>query len=81
MLARMRTQAEVMKHIKETDPESNLTAHALRALVLSGRIPSVEVGRKRLINLDKLDEYLANIAEQNIKTQIENYGQIRPIEI
>ena len=83
---RMRTQAEVMKHLKENDPDSRLTAHALRALVLSGRIPSVTIGdpnskrHKRLINIDLLDQYLANIAEEDSQIPTRGYGTIRPIQ-
>ena len=43
---RMRTQAEVMKFIKEHDPDTALTPWALRGMVLSGKIPSVQVDRQ-----------------------------------
>ena len=55
---RMRTQTQVLAAIKADDPETNLTAWALRQMVLTGVVPSVQVGRKRLIDLDRLPEYL-----------------------
>lgn len=57
-MARMRLQKEAMEYIREKDPSTAITPHALRALVLSGTLPCVSVGRRRLINLDILDEYL-----------------------
>ena len=57
-MARMRLQKDVFAYIKEKDPQTALTPHALRCMVLDGTIPHVDVGRKKLINLDVLDEYL-----------------------
>jgi len=81
---RMRTKAEVMAYIREHDPDTALTPWALRSMVLTGKIPSVQVGRKRLIDLDTLDNYLsptpAPASDTNTDTN-EAYGIIRPIDI
>ena len=48
-MARMRLQKDVFAYIKEKDPQTALTPHALRCMVLDGTIPHVDVGRKKLI--------------------------------
>ena len=55
---RMRTQAEAIAALRRADPECAITPYALRTMILSGRIPSLMVGRKRLIDLDTLQQYL-----------------------
>ena len=59
-MIRMRTIKAAIRHIKETDPDTAFTEYALRNLVLSGAIPHVSVGRKRLVDLDDVERYLAN---------------------
>ena len=75
---RMRTQAEIMKHIKKVDPDTALTEWAFRGLVLSGKIPSVQVGRKRLINLDMIEEYLTPKAGPEADPI--GYGEVRRLK-
>ena len=55
---RLRTQREALAELHRNDPGSCLTAYAIRTMVLAGRIPTVAVGRKRLIDMDTLPEYL-----------------------
>ena len=57
---RMRTIKEAMAWIKETDPDTAITPHALRRLIVSGEIPRVVVSNKYLVNLDDLDSYRRN---------------------
>lgn len=56
---RLRTQREALEELRTVDPGCALTAYALRGMVLSGRVPTVQVGRKRLLDIDRLPEYLA----------------------
>lgn len=56
----MRTIKEAMAWIMETDPNTSITPHALRRLIVSGEIPRVVVSNKYLVNLDDLDSYLRN---------------------
>ena len=76
---RMRTQAQALAAIKAEDPETNLTAWALRQMVLTGVVPSVQVGRKRLIDLDRLSEYLTPTAGAPV-TSITS-GTIRRVDL
>ena len=55
---RLRTQREALMELHQKDPGSCLTAYAIRSMVLTGRIPTVAVGRKRLIDMDTLPDYL-----------------------
>ena len=57
-LPRMRTIKEAAEEIKLTDPQSAIREYFIRDLVVSGQIPHIRAGRKILINLDKLFEYL-----------------------
>jgi len=56
---RIRTIKECIKLLKEEDPDmkSAITETGLRRLVKEGKIPSMKVGRKTLINYDNLKEY------------------------
>lgn len=77
-IPRMRTVPEAFRELKAADPNTAYTLRALRADVNSGKIPFVQVGNggtKRLINLDKLFEMLANPAPV---PQAET-GVIRPV--
>lgn len=58
-LARMRTLDECYNEIKAMDNNTAITKYYIRRLAISNKIPVVMVGRKRLINLDGLLEYLS----------------------
>ena len=53
-LPRMRTVKEAMDTIKEADPHTALSEHAIRRLIKAGHIPVVTSGRRFLINLGNL---------------------------
>ncbi len=57
-MPRMRTIQEAYKAIKESDPETALSPHAIRRMVLQKAIPFIQSGNKYLINLDALEEFL-----------------------
>jgi excisionase family DNA binding protein len=54
----MRTIDQTAAWLQEHDPGTAFTKTALRRLVVSGKLPSVKVGQKYLINLDTLEDYL-----------------------
>ena len=56
----MRTIKECMEEIKKADKNTAVREYFLRDLVNSGAILSVNAGRKILINLDVLFDYLSN---------------------
>lgn len=55
---RMRLLKEVAAEIKTVDPGTAVTPYFIRQLALEGKVKSVMAGRKRLINLDDLLQYL-----------------------
>jgi len=60
LIPRMRTINEAAVEMKTADPHTAVTPHFIRQLILDGKIPSVMAGKKYLVNLDGLQEYLAN---------------------
>ena len=75
-MAKMRIIKDIYSEIKRNDPDTAITMCALRRLVATGVIPSVQIGRKRLINYDNLMEYLDNIVSE---PEPEETGVIRKI--
>ncbi len=63
MTPRMRTIAEAATELKKADPATAITPYYIRRLVLTGAIPHLRVGTKRLINLDHLLAYLSAPAD------------------
>ena len=59
MTPRMRTIQEAAAELRRIDPHTAVTPYFIRQMVLSGTIPHVKAGNKRLVNLDTLLEYLA----------------------
>lgn len=59
-LPRMRTIKEAAAELKTLDKNTAVTEYHIRQLALSGVLPRVQAGKKLLINLDLLIEYLTN---------------------
>jgi hypothetical protein len=55
----MRTLDAAISQLKEDDPHTALTKHALRRMVLTGQVPFVKTGVKILVNYDGLLQTLA----------------------
>lgn len=51
-MVRMRTAQGVLDEVKKFDPETALTLSAIRRYINSGAIPVVQVGTKKLVDLD-----------------------------
>ena len=76
---RMRTLPETAAELKRLDNNTAVTLTALRRMVKQGVIPSVSVGKKRLVCLDTvLDMFqcapLSNAAENGKIRRIEKEG-------
>lgn len=80
-MSRLRTLTETFNHIKEMDAETAITPNALRRMVVSGQIPCVMIGKKYLIDLDVLFEYLKGArpmdVQSGITTHTGNYNLAR----
>ena len=77
-MARMRTIQGVIKEIKTADPNSEFKEWTLRQLVKSGKIKSVRVGTKYLINVETVIDYLRNPPEEE-EQQATEYGVLRKV--
>lgn len=54
-----------LNEIVREDPNSSLTEYAIRQMVINGEISHIRRGRKILIDLDELKEYLSSGARNN----------------
>lgn len=71
---KLRTLDKAAAFIKEKDPDTDLTRTAIRRMGLSGQIPVVMVGAKRLYDLDTLENFLY------LSPQTSEQG-IHPVEV
>ena len=74
---RLRTLEQAHAELLAADPSCALARTALRRMVIAGQIPSVRVGTKYLVDIDRLPEYLFPAAEDKPKTA----GKIRPVDV
>lgn len=74
-MARMRYAKEAVSLIQQEDPGSPITVNYIRTLAASGKIPVVQIGRRKLINVDALQDYLQN-PEPN--REIDGSGPSKP---
>ena len=58
-IPRMRTIQQCAAYLKEQDPRSCIGEWCIRQMVNRGEIPIIRSGRKILVNLDMLIEYLS----------------------
>lgn len=77
-LARMRTVKQCLEHFRKEDPECCISEYYLRCLVKQNKVPVFHTGRKQLINLDKLMEYL-NTGQVNDNQEREISDKIRRV--
>lgn len=58
-MIRMRTVNKAVEEIKAKDPETSISKNALHRWIKEGRIPAVRAGKKILVNLDALENYIS----------------------
>lgn len=58
-MVHMRLLDEVIPELKKLDPDTPVTRNAVRQWGLSGRIPTVMAGKKRLYNMEALFDFLS----------------------
>jgi len=76
----MRTAERVLEIIREGDPDTEITLHYIRNLINSGKIPVVYAGRKKLVDADKMIDYIGNAYEAVPSEQVRP-GEIRQVSI
>lgn len=69
-----------MLTIKETAEKTGLAEHFIRGLAIGNQIVHVRCGKKYLINLEKLIEYLNSSKGEDCKEPSDTKFSIRPIK-
>lgn len=62
-MTRVRTNKEAAAHFKAEDSGTCLTENAIRTLVRTGKVPHLQVGRKYLVSIEALENYLNTPAQ------------------
>lgn len=71
-MSKIRTLSEAYNFIKTSDPETAITQNALRRMVVSGQVPCVKVGKKYLIDVDVLLEFLKGTKPEDVLPNYKN---------
>jgi len=56
-MVKVRSLREALIYIKSLDNDTGISGNAIRMLVVSGKVPSVKIGKKYLVNVDMLLNY------------------------
>lgn len=57
-MIRTRTIREAAVYFRASDPDTSLTETAIRTLLRTGAVPCARVGKKYLVSIEALEEYL-----------------------
>ena len=80
-MPRMRTAAGVLATIKEQDPGTEITLFFIRKIINSGVIPVVNAGTKKLVDVDRVIEYITSGGGCTGAINPVKTGQIRRVEV
>ncbi len=78
-MPRMRTAAKVLEIIKEEDPGTEVSLKYIRYLIKSGAVPSVTVGRKKLVDADLVIQHIAAGMTPAMPSRPPEFTQVIPI--
>lgn len=56
---RMRTVQQAVEELRKSDPDTQVTAHYIRMLLLDGKLSYREAGKKRLFDMNELEKFIA----------------------
>ena len=71
-IARLRTVSEAAAELRALDPHTAMTPYHIRRLCLTGVIPTLKAGKKILLDLNMLIEYMQNPTADKFKPQTES---------
>ena len=57
-MQRLRTLPEAINELKAQDPDTAFTLWALRRLIAEGEIPAVRSGKKQLVSIEAIEQYV-----------------------
>lgn len=69
-IPRMRTVQEAARELKVLDDHTAMTPYHIRRLCLDGVLPTVKAGKKILLNLDTLLEYMQDPTAEKFRTKL-----------
>ncbi len=64
-MIRTRTIKEAATYFRENDPQTCLTETAIRTLLRTGKVPCARVGKKYLVTIEALENYLCSNIDCN----------------
>ena len=76
-LPKMRTAPGVLAEIKAADPNTEVSLHMVRRIINSGKVPVVNAGNRKLVNVAAVLAYL----EAGEDTQTVGAGKIRQLPV
>lgn len=79
-MQRMRLINEVYDYIKQQDPDTCITKTGFRRLINEGKIPVLQNGNKKVVNLDHVDRFFAD-GERAVQelAAVEARGRLRKV--
>ena len=81
-IPKMRTVNEAAQELKQLDPNTAMSSYHIRRLCLDGILPTVRAGKKLLLDLNLLIEYMTDPTADKFKprkTATDTIGGIRRI--
>ena len=78
-MRRLRSITEAVKFLKEQDPDTSMTPYFIRCMIVDGKVPTIMAGKKYLVDIDQLLEYLEGELELSKKAETPAKRIIRPI--
>ena len=79
-MQRMRLISEAYDYIKSQDPDTCITKTGFRRLINEGKIPVLQIGNKKVVNLDHVDRFFAD-GDHAVRelAEVEARGRIRKV--
>ena len=78
-MIKIRSLKEALLYIKSLDSDTAISGNAIRMLVVSGKVPSIKVGKKYLVNVDTLVNYFEERLSVNTSDDLQKTAEIGEI--
>ena len=62
-IKRIRTSKGIVDHFRKTDPETAITEHFIRQLIIMNKIPVIHAGSKKLVAIEDVETYFKYAAK------------------
>lgn len=66
-MQRVRTIDQAYDEIKAKDPDTAISRYLVRAMVNDGTVPSIKNGKKKLVDVDVLEQKIKEILTGGVK--------------